>query len=182
MAQDRAPAVDPRFEQHLGPVAPEDEGQGLAREQRAGEAHVQLADALRLPVGDLLQELVADFEGLKDVTEYASRAAALGRDKKVRDAIKQERREEDQEARLIGDIMAAEARLANPEERLAAMQELRDRWKQMRTAANGASDTAERRVARRISRALLASANDRTRDPEYRKLLEEQRALFPRGR
>jgi predicted esterase len=129
-----------------------------------------------------LQEIAADFEGLRNVEEQAARAAALGKDKKVKDALKQERREEDQEARLIGDIMAAEGRLGDPTERLSAMQELRDRWKQMRTAANGASDTAERRIARRISRALLASANDRTRDPEYRKLLEEQRGLFPRGR
>ena len=126
--------------------------------------------------------MVADFEGLKDVKEYAARAAALGKDKKVRDALKQERREEEQEERLITEILTAEARLANSEERLGAMQELRGRWKQMRTAANGESDTAERRVARRISRALLASANERTRDQEYRKFIEEQRALFPRGR
>ena len=129
-----------------------------------------------------LQEIVADFEGLKDVSEYASRAGALGRDKKVKEALKQERREEEQEERLITEIMATEGRLANPDERLGAMQELRGRWKQMRTAANGESDTAERRVARRISRALLASAGERTRDAEYRKLLEEQRAVFPRGR
>jgi pimeloyl-ACP methyl ester carboxylesterase len=128
------------------------------------------------------QEIAADFEGLKDVKAYATRAAALAKDKQVREALKQERREEEQEERLITDIITAEARLANPEERLAGMQDLRSRWKQMRTAANGASDTAERRVARRISRALLASANERTRDPEYRKFLEEQRGLFPRGR
>lgn len=129
-----------------------------------------------------LTEIAADFEGLKDVREQAARAAALGRDKKVKDALKQERREEDQEMRLVGDLMAAEARLAAPTERLSAMQELRDRWKQMRTAASGASDTAERRIARRLSRALLASANDRTRDPEYRKLLADQREWAGRGR
>ena len=129
-----------------------------------------------------LEQIVADFDGLKDVKDLAARAAALGKDKKVRDALKQERREEDQEERLIRDILAAEARLSNAAERPGAMQELRDRWKELRAAANGASDTAERRVARRISRALLASAAERSRDPEYRKLLEDQRALFPRGR
>ena len=113
---------------------------------------------------------------------YAARAAALGKDKQVREALKQERREEEQEERLITAIITAEGRLANPDERLGAMQDLRARWKQMRAAANGESDTAERRVARRISRALLASANERSRDPEYRKFLEEQRGLFPRGR
>jgi predicted esterase len=129
-----------------------------------------------------LQAIAADFEGLRDVSAHAARAAALGRDKRVREALKQDQREEDREARLIGEILAAEARLGSPTERLGAMQELRDRWKQMRADANGASDTAERRVARRISRALLASASERTRDPKYRKLLEEQRALAGRGR
>lgn len=129
-----------------------------------------------------LEEIAADFEGLKDVSECAARAAALGREKKVRDALKQERREEEQEERLITEIMAAETRLADRAERPGAMQDLRDRWKRMRNAANGASDTAERRIARRISRALLASANERSRDPEYRKFIEEQRGLFPRGR
>jgi predicted esterase len=129
-----------------------------------------------------LQEIVADFEGLKDVSQQAARAAALRKDKKVQEALKQERKEEDQEERLITNIMTAESRLGNPDERLGAMQELRGFWKQLRTSANGASDTADRRIARRISRALLASSGERTRDPEYRKLLEEQRALFPRGR
>jgi predicted esterase len=129
-----------------------------------------------------LQEIAVDFEGLKDVNEQAARAAVLGREKRVKDALKQDRHEEDQEARLIGDILAAEARLSAPEQHVEAMRDLRDRWKQMKTSADGASDTAERRIARRIARALLSSANERTRDPEYRKLLEEQRGLFGRGR
>jgi predicted esterase len=129
-----------------------------------------------------LVEIAADFEGLRDVSQYAARAAALGKARNVREALKQERREEGQEERLIANIMSAEARLDKPDERLGAMQELRGFWKQMRTEANSASDTPERRVARRVSRALLASAAERTRDPEYRKLIEEQRAAFPRGR
>jgi dienelactone hydrolase len=128
-----------------------------------------------------LQGIVADFEGLRDVSAFAARAATLGRDKAVREAIKQARREEDQEERLIGEILAAEARLAAPSERIAAMDDLRGLWRKMRAAADGASDTGERRVARRISRALLASAGERTRDAEYRRFLEEQRSVM-RGR
>jgi poly(3-hydroxybutyrate) depolymerase len=91
-----------------------------------------------------LKEIAADFEGLKDVSEQAARAAALGRDKRVTEALKQERREEEQESRLVGDLMAAEARLASPAERLGAMQELRDRW-------NG-SRCGRPRMARRRAR------------------------------
>jgi predicted esterase len=153
-----------------------------AKVDRIFEKRMAAAQGSDKDVHVALAAIAADFEGLRDVREQAARAAALGRDKKVKDALKQERREEDQEMRLVGDIMGAEARLASPTERMAAMQELRDRWKEMKSAANGASDSAERRIARRISRALLASANDRTRDPEYRKLLTEQREWAVRNR
>jgi dienelactone hydrolase len=154
----------------------------VAKIDRIFEKRMAVAQGSDRDVYVALQEIAADFEGLKDVREQAARAAVLGRDKKVKDALKLERREEEQEARLVGEIMAAEGRLGSPAERLGAMQELRDRWKQMKTSANGASDSAERRIARRISRALLASANDRTQDPEYRKLLTEQREWAGRGR
>jgi dienelactone hydrolase len=122
-----------------------------------------------------LEAIVADFEGLEDVSGYAAQAAALGRGKRVKDALKKDREEEEREGRQMSEIMAAEGRLANPSERGEALQELRDRWKRLNEAANGPSDTADRRIARRISRALMASANERARDPEYRRLIEEQR-------
>jgi predicted esterase len=122
-----------------------------------------------------LDAIVADFEGLEDVSGYAAQAAAVGRDKRVKDALKKDREEEEREGRQMSEIMAAEGRLANPADRGDALQELRDRWKRLNEAANGSNDTADRRIARRISRALMASASERARDPEYRKLLEEQR-------
>jgi predicted esterase len=122
-----------------------------------------------------LEAIVADFEGLEDVSGDAARAAALGRDKRVKDALKKDREEEEREGRQMSEIMAAEGRLASPADRSDALQELRDRWKRLNEAANGPNDTADRRIARRISRALMASANERARDPEYRRLIEEQR-------
>ena len=122
-----------------------------------------------------LQQIAADFDGLKDIRPYAERAAALGRDKLVREALKRERAEDDRERREISDIIAAEQRLGDPAERMTALQELRDRWKRLRLAADGPNDTAERRIARRVSRALAMGANERTRDPEYRKMLESYR-------
>jgi poly(3-hydroxybutyrate) depolymerase len=38
-----------------------------------------------------LQEIVRDFEGIEDVRPFAARAAELGRDKKMREAIRKER-------------------------------------------------------------------------------------------
>jgi dienelactone hydrolase len=123
-----------------------------------------------------LQEIVRDFDGLEDIAEYTARAAALGRDKKVREALKKERDEEDREERQIQELIAIEARLADPVERPSAMQDLRGRWKRLRDAAGGPADTADRRIARRLARAMVMTAAERTKDPEYRKLLEEQRS------
>jgi len=122
-----------------------------------------------------LQAIVTDFDGLEDIREYATRAAALGRDKRVRDAIKKDRAEEERENREIQEMLTAEERLANPSERAAALSELRDRWKRLRQTANGDADTAERRIARRVSRGLAMSASQRTKDAEYRKILDEYR-------
>jgi dienelactone hydrolase len=122
-----------------------------------------------------LQNLVTDFNGLEDVGKYSARAAELGRDKHVREALKQERAEEEREGREIAEIIAAEQRLPDAAGRMAAMQDLRERWKRLGQTAKGANDTAERRIARRILRALSMGANERTHDTEYRKMLEAYR-------
>jgi hypothetical protein len=122
-----------------------------------------------------IQEIAADFEGLEDVSTLSARASALGRDKKVREALKKERAEEEREGREITEITTIEQRLANPMERMAAMEELRERWRRLRQIANGASDTAERRLARRASAGLVMSANERTHDSAYRKMLDDYR-------
>jgi dienelactone hydrolase len=50
------------------------------------------------------EALVSDFEGLKDVSEYATRAAVLRRQKPVLEALKKERSEEQREERVITEL------------------------------------------------------------------------------
>lgn len=122
-----------------------------------------------------LEAIVEDFAGLKDTAEFAARAAAMRRDKKVRDAIKKDRDEEDRERRLLEELLEAEGRLGDVESRSMALNDLRDRWKRMAQQSDGAEDSAERRIARRLLRGFGAAATERVQDPEYRKIVEQYR-------
>ena len=121
-----------------------------------------------------LEALVKDFSGLKDVAEAASRVAELGRDKKVRDAVKKDREEENRERRQTDEILAAENQLST-DGRSMALVHLRDRWKKLAAVANGPADSADRRIARRMLRGLSSGVAERTKDEEYRKMVDEFR-------
>ena len=121
-----------------------------------------------------LEALVEDFTGLRDVAGFTARAAALGRDKRVREALKQERAEEDREQRQWSEILVLENQLESPEQRMDALTELSDRWKRLAAAASASVDSSDRRVARRVFRGLLARP-DRIKDPAYLKLVEPYR-------
>lgn len=120
-----------------------------------------------------LENIVADFTGLKDVSALAAKAAELGRDKRVRDALKKDRAEESQEQRQLDDVLSLENQLASPDQRQSALAQLRDRWKKLNAASKASNDSPDRRIARRILRAL--SSGQRVQDPEYRKIVEEYR-------
>jgi hypothetical protein len=122
-----------------------------------------------------LEEMAADFAGVKDVSQFTAEAAALGRDKHVRDALKKEREEEAAEQREIDQILGMEGRLKIPEQRRDALTELRSEWKRLSAMAGGAADSPDRRMARRVLRGLSMSAAERVADSEYRKILEAYR-------
>ncbi len=121
-----------------------------------------------------LNSLVADFQGLRDVSLYSAKAAEMGRDKRVRAALKKEREEEDHEVQLNREIIEAEAKLTSVE-RADVLSELRDRWKRLAAMANAPADTADRRLARRVLRGLAMSAKERTTDPQYLRIVDEFR-------
>ena len=122
-----------------------------------------------------LQAVVADFAGLKDVSAYAARAAELGRSKPVRDAIKKDREEEDREQREIDQMLSWESQLSSLDQRPSALASLRDRWARLSRVAQGEADSGERRMARRVLRGLAMGVAERTKDPEYRRIVEEFR-------
>jgi hypothetical protein len=122
-----------------------------------------------------LSALAADFDGLKDVAKSAAEAAALARDKQVRDALRKERDAEAVEQREMSQIMSLEGQLKIPEGRTNALADLRSGWKRLSSMANAAADSSDRRMARRVIRGLSMSARDRAGDPEYLKMVETYR-------
>ena len=119
-----------------------------------------------------LQAIVDDFQGLKDVSALAARAAELGRDKDIRAAIKKDRDEDDREEMILRDVSSVAQRLRS-DDRAEALADLRQRWKDLSDKARRPDDSAERRLARRLLGAL--SAGGITTDPEYLKIIAHTR-------
>ena len=122
-----------------------------------------------------LRSIVSDFDGLKDVSALSAETAGLERDKRVREALKKDREEDDREQRMFDAIRTAEVQLASDESRPAALADLRGRWKELAARAAAPEDTADRRLSRRLLAGLSASVT--TTDPEYLAII----AQYPDG-
>jgi len=118
-----------------------------------------------------LRAIADDFQGLRDVSALAKRAADLGRDKGIRAALDAERDEDRREQNMLGDVTSIAARLAS-DDRLAALTQLRQKWQQLSAQAKNPTDSTERQMARRILSALSA---DGTTDAEYMKIIAAYR-------
>ena len=121
----------------------------------------------------LLDALVSDFTGLRDVSAEAARAKELSRQPEVRKTLARERAADDDEARLLEEIFDLEAGLSDARRRGAALLQLRDRLSGLARAANAADQSPARSQARRVLRAIPSGAAERLQDPEYRKLLDQ---------
>jgi poly(3-hydroxybutyrate) depolymerase len=125
-----------------------------------------------------LQALVADFDGLRDVSSLAARAAALGRDKRVRAALKKDTDVDDREQRMLDEVRSVENRLTSDDARSQALLSLRQIWSDLSEKAKKPEDSAERRLARRVLANLSASVT--STDPDYLEIIAEYRTR--RGR
>ncbi len=112
------------------------------------------------------------------MTSLSAQVTELGRDKRVRDALKKDRDKDDREQRMLYDISTMEARLASEETRPEALADLRSRWKDLAARAATPEDSADRRLARRVLGGLSASVT--TTDPDYLKIIGKYR--MGRGR
>jgi len=121
----------------------------------------------------LLDALVADFKGLRDVSAEAARAKDLSRQPEVKKTLARERADDDAEARLLEDIFDLEAGLGDERRHGAALVQLRDRLSSLSRTASAADPSPARSQARRVLRAIPSGAAERLQDPEYRKLLEQ---------
>ena len=137
----------------------------------------QSIDASKTPANTvrLLDELVADFTGLRDVSSEAAKAAALSKQPDIKKALARERSDDDAEVRMLSEIFDWEGQLANPDARFAALGRLKGRLSQWARQAESATESAERSRARRLLGAVLSGAGGRVSDVEYRKLIEQYR-------
>ena len=118
-----------------------------------------------------LQAIADDFQGLRDVSGFARRAAELGRDKTVRAALDAERDQDRREEAVLREIDVLAARLRS-NDRPAALNQLRQQWMALSEAAKNPIDSMERQLARRV---LAALAADGTTDADYAKIIAEYR-------
>ena len=126
-----------------------------------------------------LQAIVADFEGLSDVSAYSARAVILGKEKSVKDALKRARDEDDREIRIIREIQSPAGGLGDGATRQDALVELDRMFRELNGAARRAADSMERRVARRLM-ATIAGNTAFTTDPDLLALIAKYRV--PRTR
>jgi dienelactone hydrolase len=121
-----------------------------------------------------LTALASDFEGLRDVHEFAARADALSHDKDVQKALKEERAQEQHEQQLNKELAELASSLDNPATRRENLEEFRSRLTKLAKQARAQDDSAERQLARRALWAVIVD-NGARQDPELNKLLKEVR-------
>ena len=123
----------------------------------------------------LLDALVADFQGVRDVSADAARLSDLKKQRDIKKALDRDRDDDEAEAHKLTDIFQLEASLRDDEARAAAMLHLRDELSRLARTASAADDAPARRQARRVLHAIVFGAADRVEDREYRALLEQYR-------
>jgi dienelactone hydrolase len=123
----------------------------------------------------LLDALAEDFHGLRDVTTIAAESAALAKRPEVKKALARERTDDDAERQILGEVLTLEAGLGDAGRHAQSLLQLRDRLARLSQTSTAATDSPERRQARRVLRQLTTGATERTSDQEYLELLRQYR-------
>ena len=118
-----------------------------------------------------VEGVVEDFRAHRDVKAFEARAAALRKDKLVREEVAALKKEEDNERRMLDQFLTLEQQLGQGQ----VLGQLRELWKKAHAAATASEDSANRRVARRVMRGLAAGVMERGKDKDYVKIVEEFR-------
>lgn len=140
----------------------------LSRRRRTIEQSSGGAQAVHL-----LEALVADFTGLRDVSAEASRLKELSLDRDVKRALDRERADDTSEARAMTEFVELEAGLADASRRADALMALRNRLSTLAQKAGMPDESPERARARRVLRAVTSGAAGRVQDREYLALLQQ---------
>jgi poly(3-hydroxybutyrate) depolymerase len=121
----------------------------------------------------MLEHLLADFDGLRDISAEAARLNALVGERDIKRALAEDRAALDAEVRALDEIFQLESGLAGPDRRLRSLSELRQRIARLARAADAAQPGAEAERARRVLRTVTAGAAERVRDADYLELLAQ---------
>lgn len=121
-----------------------------------------------------LKSIAVDFQGLKDVSKFTERAAALERQPDVKDALKTERLEEERELQTTAEVYQLRDRMNNG----TGFPKLRDRVTKLLEQSTSGEDSTDRRIARRVLTGLSASSRS-IRNPEFQELLNQIRPPGP---
>jgi dienelactone hydrolase len=116
-----------------------------------------------------LESLAADFQGLKDVSKFTQRAAALRNQKDVKREIAEDHLAEQQEAKQTNEIYAL---------RGESMERLKARVFELSRQAKSPEDSTDRRIARRILSGFGSSFRG-VRDPQLQEIVTEARSWNP---
>jgi hypothetical protein len=122
-----------------------------------------------------LIHLIADFEGIEDVSKFAERARRLLKQQDVRDALSEEPKNEERELHVQGELFELRDRWSNG----ASFAKLKERVTALLAQSKAADDSEDRRIARRVLANFAASARG-IRDPQYQELLDAIRVPAPR--
>ena len=138
------------------------------KRQRSIAAAVSPADTV-----NLLDELVADFTGLRDVSAETARAKGLSKQPDVKKALARQRADDKSEVRMFGDILALEANLSDADRREVSLLLLRERLTTLAREASASEESPGRTRARRMLRAITVGGPERVRDHEYLALIDQ---------
>ena len=138
-----------------------------ARRQRIGASGEPLA---RL---HLLEAVVGDFSGLRDVAAEAAEVARLKAQPEVDQGLAREQADETAEEAELDAYLDLEAGLVEPARRSSNLLLLRERLARWAKESDVGSASPERSRARRLLRAATTGAAGRVRDSEYRALVEQ---------
>jgi len=122
------------------------------------------------------EALAADFVGLRDVSSFTAKAAALRQQKEVRDSLKKDRTARQQEEQLNNELFELEAGLDNQSTRMSNLALLRNRLSGLLKQATTGDDASERQLARRVLRGTFARSRELLKDAEYQKILNDVRS------
>lgn len=121
-----------------------------------------------------LIHLIADFEGMEDVSKFADRAKRLLKQQEVRDALSEESKNEERELHVQGELFELRDRWYNG----SSFPKLKERVAGLLAQSKAADDSEDRRIARRVLSNFAASARGIS-DPQYQELLDAIRASAP---